>query len=177
MIIAGLDLSLTATGVAHIFTANNEHATYTLRSPSAAKIGDHGRLDWICKQIAIHTGQADLVIVEGPAFGAKGSAVHQLAGIWWMVTHQLWQARVPFAVVGPQQLKKYATGKAAADKDAMVLATARRFDTFDGDNNAADALWLAHAGADRHGHPIVTLPQAQRAVLDAVQWPSLTGRN
>lgn len=177
MIVVGLDTSLTATGVAHVFTKTGDFGTYTLKSPDPGKVGEHGRLDFLLKQIEIACADVDLAVMEAPAPGAKGNAGHSLAGLWWLVRHQLWTARIPTAVMNPMHVKKYACGDTKADKDRIVLATARRFEQFDGDNNAADALWLAHAGADHLGHPIVTLPQAQRAALDAVTWPALTGRN
>lgn len=170
MKILGLDLSLTSTGVAIADEATN-YSAYTVKP----KEGGHERLARIVRAVLTEACDADLVVVEGPAFGAKGSAYHQLAGLWWIVTQELWDDSVPYAVVSPFELKKYATGTTKSDKDAIMLATARRFGSFSGDNNAADALWLAAAGAEHLGRPLLQLPQVQRDALTKVAWPELSG--
>ena len=43
-------------------------------------------------------------------------------------------------------VKKYATGKGNAQKDAMVAATVARWPDWRGDDNEADAIWVALAG-------------------------------
>ena len=100
--------------------------------------------------------------------------MHQLAGLWWIVTHSLWARRIPFAVVPPTTLKKYATGSGASRKDDVLRECTRRFPWFTGDNNAADAAWLAAMAADHHGRPMTVVPQRQRDSLAAVQWPDVT---
>lgn len=172
MKIVGLDLSLTSTGVAIADEATN-HSAYTIKP----KESGHDRLARIILAVMTEACDADLVVIEGPAFGAKGSAYHQLAGLWWIVTHALWDESIPYAVMSPFELKKYATGTTKSDKDAMMLATARRFASFSGDNNAADALWLAAAGVEHVGYPLVQLPRDQTAALMKVQWPNLIGDN
>lgn len=166
----GLDLSLASTGI-----ACNAGWTDTLKPP--AKLRGHERLAWLLGAIKEHVRSADLVIVEGPSYGSqKGQAGHhERAGLWWMVTHWLWTAGVPFAVAPPSSVKKYATGSGVAGKDAMLLAAAKRFPWFDGDNNACDGLWLCAAGADHLGVPMVAMPQAHRAALAGVEWPVLAG--
>jgi Holliday junction resolvasome RuvABC endonuclease subunit len=166
--IRGVDFSLTSTGV-----AGNAGWTDTLKPP--AKLRGHERMAWLLERIAEHCRGADLVVVEGPSYGNQGaqrqSGHHERAGLWWMATHALWRADVPVAVAPPASVKKLATGKGNAGKDDMVLAAARRFPWFDGDNNACDALWLCAAGAARLGVPMVGLPQAQLAALDGIAWP------
>lgn len=45
--------------------------------------------------------------------------------------------------ISPSAIKKHATGKGNAKKDAMLIAAARRWPDIDiADNNHADALWL-----------------------------------
>lgn len=170
MKVLGLDLSLTSPGFATVDETAN-YSVFTLKP----KTNGHERLAYIVYQAQMAADGADLVVVEGPAFGAKGSAYHQLAGLWWLVTQALWDESVPYAVMSPFELKKYATGTTKSDKDAMMLATARRFASFSGDNNAADALWLACAGAEYLGHPLVQLPETHRAALAKVAWPDLSG--
>jgi Holliday junction resolvasome RuvABC endonuclease subunit len=68
-------------------------------------------------------------------------------------------------------VKKYLTGKGTAGKDEVMMAVARRFAWFDGDNNEADALGLAAATADHYGAPMVAMPALNRTALAAVTWP------
>lgn len=166
MKVVGLDLSLTSTGIAYADKATNFSA-YTIKP----KTTGHERLNQIVMEVMREAEESDLVVVEGPSFGSTGSAFHQLAGLWWVVTQTFWDFNIRYAQIAPGTLKKYATGKGSAGKDEMLLATARRFPSFSGDNNAADALWLAAAGAEHLGYPLVQLPTEQRAVLAKVTWP------
>lgn len=170
--VTGIDLSLTATGVcaAKLDWGIRDWYTDTLKPP---KMSGLPRLDWLVARIVEHCPAKALIVMEGPAFGAKGSAYHQLAGLWWIVRRELRLQRPDsaVAVVPPSNLKRIALGKGVGDKDAVMLATARRFPGFQGDNNAADALWLAVLGAQRMSKPLVELPAANLKALDGVTWP------
>lgn len=171
--VLGLDLSLTSTGLAEAW--QNGIRTWTIKPRG---IG-HERLEHLLYEIwkaAWEYEGGHLVVVEGPSYGSQSGQKghHERAGLWWLVTHKLWDCNVCVAVVPPSALKKYATGKGNAGKDAVLLATARRFPDFDGGNDAADALWLAAMGADHLGQPIVAMPELNRAALKSVEWPAVT---
>lgn len=168
----GLDLSLTSTGLA-VVDPVGYHA-WTARPPRG--MTGHDRLAWILDQIwdiAYSYEGGHRVVVEGPSYGSQAGQKghHERAGLWWLVTQKLWAGNVQYVVMPPSALKKYATGKGNASKDEVLLATAKRFPAFNGGNDAADALWLAAAGADHLGHPPVVVPAAQRAALAKVDWP------
>lgn len=171
--VTGLDLSLTATGVCASSLALGDWYTLTLKPPR--KQTGIARLDWIVENAIQHCPKNGLVVVEGPAYGAQGSAYHQLAGLWWIVRRELAHARpgCVVAVAPPAQIKKIATGRGNAPKSSVILATAKRFELFDGDDNAADALWAAVLGAQWLGKPMTDLPATHRSALDGVQWPPL----
>ncbi|HZM83805.1 MAG TPA: hypothetical protein VFC19_49435 [Candidatus Limnocylindrales bacterium] len=172
MNVLGIDLSLAATGLA---TADEDHN----HSAWAFKTKETGaaRMRAIRAQVLLNARDADLVVIEGPSYGSTGGGAHERAGLWWLVVERLDRDGVPVAIIPPATLKKFATGSGKADKDAVLLATARRFPSFSGDNNAADALWLAAAGAEHLGHPLVQLPRDQTAVLMKVNWPNPIGDN
>lgn len=166
--VIGLDLSLTCTGVA------------STRWTDAIKPGTrrgHERLQWIGRTIGEFVNTADLVAVEGPSYGNQGSGRqtghHERAGLWWLITHHMWTRQIPFVVVPPATLKRYATGKGVADKSAMVLAAARHWKWYEGTADEADALWLAAMAADHLGQPMAQMPAAHRKALDAVTWPDM----
>ncbi len=170
MKVIGLDLSLTSSGV-----ACNAGWSDTIRTP--AKLRGHLRMAHIRDTIREFTTNADLVVVEGPSYGNQGaqrqSGHHERAGLWWLVTHDLWRRQVPLAVASPASVKKYACGRGNAGKDEVLVAVCRRFDWFDGNNDAADAVILAALGAEHAGMAMVAMPQVNRAALDGVQWPDL----
>jgi Holliday junction resolvasome RuvABC endonuclease subunit len=92
--------------------------------------------------------------------------------LWWIVLREALAAGITVAVAPPTTIKKFATGAGNADKDRMLLTTARRFDWFDGDNNEADALWACAIGHQLMGHPIVQMPAENVKVLEKVTWPT-----
>lgn len=165
--VVGLDLSLTCSGVA------GDGWTDTIK-PNAKARG-HERLAWIIDRIGDFVMFADLVVIEGPAYGSQRGGlqrgVHERAGLWWLATHKLWSCKTTFAVADPTAVKKYATGKGNADKAAVMLAVARRFPWFEGGEDEADALVLAAMGFDQIGAPLEPMPLTHRAALAAVAWP------
>jgi crossover junction endodeoxyribonuclease RuvC len=118
------------------------------------------------------------VVIEGLAFGAKGSSLLDLAGLFHVVTHRLWQLKVPYVVISPFQRAKYLTGRAGASKEDCLIAALKRFpDAGITGNDQADALTLAAMGADWAGFPLVKMPADQRAVLtDVVPAKKVAGR-
>lgn len=185
MIIIGIDPSLTGTGIARVdtddrlvastltittkgsATATYQQRTRRLSTLACRDIGDIALgLPYVDEEIA------DLVIIEAPAYSKSNAGTSMLNGLWWMILNRLDVLGIPYAVAQPTTLKKYATGKGNASKDAVLLAVARRYPHIDvTDNNQADALVLAAMGADHHGQPLVELPHAHREALVKVAWP------
>lgn len=174
--VIGLDLSLNATGVAtpdRTFTTGGKlpkDAPDMLRCERIAAIRD------VVYEAAYHAapegrfGVADLVVMEGFSFGSPQGAT-EAGGLGWAVRVALHEAGIPFAVVPPTTLKKYACGKGNADKTEMVVAARERLGYDGHDNNIADALWLQAMGLERLWCPVVDLPAVHRAALDRVAWP------
>lgn len=161
--VVGLDASLTGFGLA---ASSGEGITRLHRV--ASKLRGHERLELLLYEIARWCEGADLAVLEGLSFAAKGNSLLDLAGLHWLVRHRLWASGVPYAVISPAQLKKFATGNHMADKIEMATAATRRFPLLRiDDHDTADALWACAAGCAHAGQPIVGLPQAQLAVLDA----------
>lgn len=179
MRVIGLDLSLTATGVALI-----EDGSITVRTITSKPSGDsldarQARLhNLVANLLTNHmpTDPVDLVVIEQPAFSRTTGHHHDRSGLWWMVVDAIWGWReeiTPMAEVPPTTLKKYATGKGNAAKDAVLLAVARRYPHVDiRDNNMADALVLAAMGARHLEHPVDDVPQLNQTAMAAVRWPS-----
>lgn len=170
--IIGLDLSLTATGI-----AGNTGGGWADVITPPAKLTGHQRLSYIRMAIMdryLTCPNALYVVVEGPSYGSTTGSFHERAGLWWLVTHDLWKRGIRYASVPPATLKRYAVGSGKASKDEVLVAVTRRFPWCPADNNAADAATLAAMGADHFGAPLCDMPKANRGALDAVVWPALS---
>lgn len=184
MRVVGLDLSLTSTGVSD---GQSVHAVTT--TPDMCL---EARLDSITRNCLLFVlsptqwthvhpvgKHADLVVIEGAAYGAKGDAVDQLAGLRLMVRTALWRLGVPFAIVSPTGLKAYTAGNGRATKAEMVRAVGERHGLDlsrvklkDGRSDMADAYALAAMGYAYIRQPLPTTgPPAPLASLLAVKWP------
>lgn len=161
--IIALDLSLTATG----FCEGQRIEVWR------TKLKGHQRLDYILGAVQAATSHgAPLVFIEGFSFGSKGSSLYEIAGLGYLVRHHLWLQGIPFGIVAPSTLKKYATGKGNAGKPDMLDAAIRRFD-YQGppDDNAVDAFLLWHLANQHLGHPLVSVPKNQIPAPDKIAWP------
>jgi Holliday junction resolvasome RuvABC endonuclease subunit len=173
--VTGLDLSLTATGVAF-----DDGSTHCIRTKTAD--GDH-RLTVIKRAVALVVGgpvllcnpdapAPTLVVIEDlPTHAMSAGITGMVHGV---VRQMLDEAGVPYARVAPATLKKYATGAGNADKTGMAMAAFKRAGReFPGDKGGdqCDAWWLRAAGLDALGFPLFELPKAQREALTKVAWP------
>lgn len=171
--VVGLDLSLARTGWAKL--AAQYMTSVGVLAPHAALRG-YERMRFLRGEARSLCQGADLVVVEGPSYGSAAGQKghHERAGLWWLVTYDLWAAGVPVAVAAPAAVKKYATGRGNAPKDAVLTSVVRRYRNAEvTDNNEADALVLAAMGADHLGFPLTDVPGGHRAALAAVAWPDL----
>lgn len=163
--VIGIDPSLTATGLAN---------TTGLQRIRSGDLRGCARFSWIAEHIFADgtTQTADLVVIEGPSYGSmSGAGHHEAAGLWWHIVYRLDLLQVPYAVIPPSTLKKYATGRGNATKPDMRVALLQRSGIDERDDNKVDAYWLRAAGLETLGHPLVNLPSAQRDALAKVAWP------
>lgn len=175
--VVGLDLSMTATGVALV---DRMLGARTLLEKSKGTRADdiptrRARLRDLADRILAHTAGADLVAIEQPAYSqAAGAGSHDRSGLWWLVVDGLVDAGLPVVQVSPSSRPTYATGKGNAGKDAVIIAVTRRYWGVDvTDNNEADALVLAAMGARLMGRPIEdSLPQSHLRAMDKLALPA-----
>lgn len=159
--VAGVDLSLTGTG---IVTADG--TPYLVETKD--KRGEE-RLDYIAAKVREHTTGADVVLIEGFSFGSKGSAVYEIGGVGWLVRWMLWRTGQRYVIVPPATLKMYATGRGNANKADMLAAAIKRLGVEFTDDNLVDATWLRAAGLDLACEPLVTMPEVNRRALGVLR--------
>lgn len=168
MNIAAFDLSLTQTGYAVASGGETRHGTIRPTEKGME------RLSRIRGRVLELSAGADLVVLEGYSFGAKGSAFLSLAEMGGVVRYALWNAGRPFVEIPPATLKKFATGKGTAPKEEMLAAAIRRLEYSGANHNEADALWLLTAGLHAFGASRVELPATNREALQKVSWPTIS---
>lgn len=166
MAFIGLDLSLTATGVAVISEASVEH--YTL-SPPKGVVGPE-RLDWFQRKVCDLMGCIpDGVAVEGYSYGSQHSQAHKIGELGGTVKLLLYQDFVPTILVPPSCVKKFTTGKGTAPKGTMIMQVFKRWGIECKDDNQADAVALAKMSEAYFFGPMSTLTDFQKAAMQGVE--------
>lgn len=129
--------------------------------------GQLKRMRLISKQMGLFLADADMVIIEAPAYSKNIGMAHERAGLWWM----LYAAAGAVMhgdplVIKPNLRAKYATGNGNAGKDEVMLAASRRYaDAPIRNNNEADAVVLAAMGARLAGMEVDSVPKTHAAAL------------
>jgi Holliday junction resolvasome RuvABC endonuclease subunit len=166
--VIGLDLSVTASGVCF---ADNSAVTLKPRTTGDARFVEiPDRITEFC-----HAAYIRLAVIEEAPPGLKGAAIPTIHGVQAVVRAALIRQGIPYVVVNPSTLKKFATGQKVADKIAMAMAAYKRAGLEFADDNACDAWWLRLAGATYYDpeRTSVAMPKAHRDALNAVAWPAL----
>jgi crossover junction endodeoxyribonuclease RuvC len=167
MNIVAFDLSLTATGYA------SSAGAVGVLSPPKTIAGGIRRLQWIRFQVLQLSAAADLVVLEGYAYGAKGRAVVNIGELGGVIRVALADRARAFVEVPPANLKLFATGKGNAPKDDVFGAAIRKLKYAGNNHNEADALWLLEMARARY-HELWDGNEAQHRALSKITWPTIT---
>ncbi|MFD8805620.1 hypothetical protein [Streptomyces sp. NPDC059597] len=176
--VIGLDVAMGITGIA------GEGWTDYVKAKGTSQ---HSRFEQQLAGIADHTRHADLVAIEGAAYGHNNNGADALAAMRWMVRHDLWKRRIPYVVITPGQRMIYAVGTAApkdpgtgarlkgdALKGALRQAVADTYGiTTEGPAryDEADAYILMAMALHWLGYPLAVVGDDRRRALDSVRWP------
>jgi hypothetical protein len=166
--VAGLDISLTGTGIATL------GGTTLITSTGHRKdsvLQRRTRLKGITDEVLTAVGTVDLAVIEGPSHHSIGGSVWDRGGLWWLIVDALSARDISIAVMPPMSRAKYATGNGGSRKEAVLEAAQRRYGAVLDNDNEADALVLRAAGLDWLGQPLAEVPDGHRAALAGVQWP------
>lgn len=169
MNVVGLDLSLTATGIAAIGFPGFPGHRGTETPISCVSVGARGSNGDTVADTATRIRRLAVNIVETiadlaptvthvgvesvPPSARNAPGRHsERCGLYWTVVAELVGRGIPVSTCAPKSLKKFATGNGNAPK-RLMLTTARAMfpDTPIRDDNQADAVFLALAVAQRLG--------------------------
>lgn len=182
MIVVGLDISLTQTGIAIVDTEVRSVVTSRVSAPKAAdglaamRLRIRKCVDGVMHRIPPHV---DLVVVERPlpARGEfAGLQIERGAAYWFLMDQLLPRALV--VDVHPKTRAGLATGNGNASKKDVLARVREDFpDLVIRDDNEADALVLADAGSRWLGAPLRAYSLKQEQAFAKVAWPASEGKN
>lgn len=166
MNVLGVDLSLTATGL-----ALPDGSTKILRSrlTGAERLREYRSLLAAELNLLVHRWPLDLVVVEDLPFGHNKSA-GPLGMLHGVIRVKLLDEGLRTVLVTPATLKKFACGAGNANKEAVFAAAIRRLGYEGISHDEADALWLRAIGMHLLGDPVVDVPQTHLDALAKVAW-------
>lgn len=181
--VIGIDLSLTATGLADLdldsLTFDNVHTfgTKGKRGDKYAQRGDRlrGMADYIYRWATAGPLDPELVVIEGPAFGNTKGSQFDRSGLWWLVVDKFQSEGIRVLVVPPKTRAKYATGNGNSGKDVVLAHAIEQYvPILDGrgiaNDNEADAVVLAAMGARYLGYPVEEeLPESNLDAMSGVE--------
>jgi crossover junction endodeoxyribonuclease RuvC len=153
VVVGGLDLSLTGTGIA-VFN----HRQRLLAHGSPKTRPEDGcrelRIDMILTSIQriFNEFELDLVMIEDYAH-SRPTAQSTLGEVGGVVKRWLWLREIPFDTLSSQTLKLWTTGYGRASKPEMIEASRPWYDGRD--DNVADAVHLARWGLDHFDEIVV----------------------
>jgi hypothetical protein len=166
--VAGLDVSLTGTGIA---TQGGTTLISTTGHRKDTIVQRRTRLKGITDDVLTAVGIVDLAVIEGPSHHSVGGSVWDRGGLWWLIVDRLCARDIPVAVMPPMSRAKYATGNGGSRKAAVMEAAQSRYGAILDNDNEADALVLRAAGLDWLGQPLADVPAGHRAALAGCEWP------
>lgn len=176
MSVVGVDPSLTCTGLARITDGYLE----TLRLPTKPEGGDlldtRRRVRYITGRMVAFVPSGSLALVEAmyvPQGGKSAGSVIERAWLFGFLVDQLIARGCTVVPVRPKVRAKLATGNGNAEKRDVLDAIRDRFPaTRIPDDNVADAVALAAAGARWLGSPVDgALTKPQNEAMASVPWP------
>jgi len=141
----GLDLSLIGTGIVIINNCgdiinqtllNVKSEWYECMEQHINDVFDQ------CKFIA-NIVRLQNVAIEGLSYMSVGRTVHERTALHHMIRCYLYKKEIPFEIVPPKTLKKWATGNGNSDKKQMMANALERWGINFTDDNLCDAYCLA----------------------------------
>ena len=168
---AGLDLSLTGTGIVLVNEKGDIQKQQLIKTnapKNPCSVATVKRVAEIRSEVlyTLNRECIHLIAVEGFSFGSKGRSLFEIAFLGYAVREGLYQQDFDFIEPTPGQLKKFVSGKGNAPKNVVMLEVFKRWGVEFADDNLADAYVLAQMARSLKA-PIgnVKLTQFQQEVI------------
>jgi crossover junction endodeoxyribonuclease RuvC len=169
MITYGLDMSLASTGFSKIDSSGFKIETIKTKSLKHGDFpNDIERIDHIVGECMSRIESPSLVCVEDffvPMNKAQFGSAIKLIGLGTMMRKALYDAKMPFVVISPSQIKKFATGKGNCQKNMVLRDVYKKWNVEAKDDNQADAFVLAKIAESILGGK--SLLKYEQQVIDA----------
>ena len=134
----GIDLS-TKTGIVQI----GAHGNVQLAKEITSSKKDPERMIEIVESVMEIIAPDSKIAIEGFSYGSRGQGMSFQFGLGYALRIELCKRNIPFLIVTPSQVKKYATGKGNTSKDNMILPIYRNWGFEHDSDNVRDAYVLA----------------------------------
>lgn len=189
MIVAGIDPSLTGTGIAILNGGKVAHLQKIKSSPDGKSDVDRAARVVALRHLIVQTVRAykpQLIVIESPAYSqGTGSACDRNA-LWHYLVHEFGVAGKTrgekYSGISPTNLKRFVTGNGAAGKPLMCSTVQGWYPAepllrhwhgkTQPDDNIADAVGLAVMGAKAARDPIpFELRRVQLVAWEVNAWP------
>lgn len=192
-LVVGVDLSLTATGMAWPDGRTLAHGRTGLTSPNTPPWKRGEMLEELCGELVQRvmasdgldsvTTWPDLVTLEEiPPTGTRLD--RERCYLWWAFLIALTRRDVLVLPIPPTSAKLYVTGRGDANKREVIAAVQERFPGWEihktsktgkplakVDDNKADAVTLMAMGRELLGAPLVEMPESSRRALTKLSLP------
>lgn len=152
MIHIGIDPSINCTGVCVFDSNDNSHKYYMIAGKCTKKMsefkndyvtimdygketpeGNYNEKEYIksinlknvvnCIESIIDIHKPDIVKMEGISYGSKGSsALADLAGLNFLIRGLVIDKNIPFIIIAPTGVKKFAVGNGGVEKDVIIAS-------------------------------------------------------
>ena len=140
----GIDPSLTGTGVVILDKDGEIYKELLISTYPDNYICSEQRLLDIVNEIKfIKDISLRYAAIEGISFNSKSTSFNERCGLFFMITSLLFDNDIPFKIVPPKTLKKWAVGNGNADKKMMMNGSKKRWGLEFKDDNICDAYNLA----------------------------------
>jgi crossover junction endodeoxyribonuclease RuvC len=146
LVVAGLDMSYTATGFC--LRRGAEIRVETIKTTTKTCSNELERIQYICKEIMSRIPRdVDMVCIEDfytPASRAQMGSAIRLVMLGAAMRLALYHAGYPFYIPAASQIKKFATSKGNCDKSIVVREVFKRWGVEAANDNEADAAAMAY---------------------------------
>ena len=165
-IVAGFDLSLTATGYVFLNLDNSIEESGVLLNKYKGMERCYYIRDTILDMCRRKSVRIQHICMEGYSFGSRGmlADLGELGGLIKDVFDN--SLGIIYTIVGPNQLKKFATGKGSGKKNVVMMKVYKKYGVEFDDDNECDAFVLAKIAQAMVMRNEIDLDKAQLEVID-----------